>query len=302
VLIFVDGLGVGRADPEVNPMARSENGCLSMFSEPSPNKVCFGGIPRPLDACLGVEGLPQSATGQTALLTGVNASEILGYHLFGFPNKRLREIILERSILRRAKEAGRTAAFLNVFRPRFFELGDSVWDKIPLSVTTWVNRAAGLPFFTLEDIRQERAIYQEFTNKVLRYRGFDVPLFSPEKAGSILARRSEDYELLLYEYFRTDAAGHSQNMEKAFAEIHRLESFLKAFLEEIDLTRTLVVLTSDHGNIEDLSVRTHTLNPAMTLLWGRGAEAMADGLESILDVPGRILECLGVDERKKWGG
>lgn len=296
VLLFVDGLGVGADDPDRNPMARVRGKYLNVFSPGTNDVLPFQGIVKPLDASLGLEGIPQSATGQTALLTGVNAARVLRRHLFGFPNQKLQEIIMEHSLLKRVTEAGRRAAFINVFRPPFFDLGEEIWNKVALSVTTWVNRAARLPFFDLDDLRAERAIYQEFTNRDLRERGLDVPLFGPEKAGRILASRSRDFDLLLYEYFRTDAAGHSQDMEKCMEEVRRLEAFLDAFMHDVDLESTLVILTSDHGNIEDLSVRTHTRNPAMTLLWGAGAEAAAEYLESIADMPGVILKALGIIE------
>jgi hypothetical protein len=292
VLIFIDGLGVGEEDEDRNPMARVRGPCLSVFSGDGVPEILRQGISKPLDACLGMEGLPQSATGQTALLTGVNAAELLGHHLFGFPNRRLQEIIMERSLLKRAVDAGLTAAFLNVFRPRFFELDDSIWEKYGLSVTTWVNHAAGLPFFKLEDIVARRAIYQEFTNHALREKGFEVPLFTPEEAGSILAERSRDFDLLLYEYFRTDEVGHSREMTRGIEEVGRLEVFLESFLHHVDLSGTLVILSSDHGNIEDLSVRTHTRNPAMTILWGDGAGVAAQRLQSITDVPGILLQAM----------
>jgi hypothetical protein len=298
ILIFVDGLGVGLEDRERNPIAHAGGRFLGVFSNGKPPELPLGGISKPLDACLGLEGLPQSATGQTALLTGKNGAKLLNMHLFGFPNRKLREVILEHSILKRVKEAGLRAAFINVFRPRFFELGDAVWEKVPLSVTTWVNRAAGLPFFTLEDLHDREAIYQEFTNEALREQGFDVPIFTPEEAGRILAKRSRDFHLLLYEYFRTDEAGHRQKMESAAEEIRRLERFLDSLLNTVDRSDTLVLLTSDHGNIEDLSVRGHTRNPALTVLWGCGAVEMAEELESILDVHPAILKALETGARK----
>ncbi len=289
MLIFVDGLGVGEENPDTNPMARAKGKCLGVFSGKGEAALVFQGVARPLDACLGLRGLPQSATGQTAFLTGVNAARALGYHLFGFPNAELQGIIMEHSLLKRVKERGKKAAFLNAFRPRFFEMGEDVWKDVPLSVTTWANRAAGLPFFSIEDVARGRAIYQEFTNESLRRRGFDVPLFTPEKAGRILAGRSRDFDLLLFEYFRTDAAGHSMDMDIAVTEVKRLDRFLHAFLGSVDLARTLVVLTSDHGNIEDLSVRGHTRNMALTNLWGLRAADIASTMHSILDVTPTLL-------------
>ncbi len=288
LMIFVDGLGVGERNRERNPIAAVPEGRLSLFSSgPAPRD----GVSLGLDATLGVPGLPQSATGQTTLLTGKNAARIIDRHLFGFPNKTLRRVIHEFSLSRRLVEAGLSAAFLNAYRPLFFELGDEIWNK-PLSVTTWNNRAAGLPFFSLDDVTERRAIYNEFTNVTLREKGFELPLFTPEEAGGILGRRSRDYDFLLFEYFRTDMAGHAQEMERAVAEIEKLELFLEAVLAEVELDETVVLLTSDHGNIEDLSVRSHTMNPALTRLWGREAEGVAARLRSIEDVAGAVLDFL----------
>ena len=50
------------------------------------------GIVVPTDAWLGVEGRPQSASGQTTILTGVNVPAQLGYHKQGFPNAAMLEI------------------------------------------------------------------------------------------------------------------------------------------------------------------------------------------------------------------
>lgn len=287
-MIFVDGLGIGERDRTRNPIASFPEGRLAVFSS---GPLPLEGISLGLDATLGVEGLPQSATGQTALLTGKNAARIIDRHLFGFPNKKLRQVIMEFSLSRRLVDAGLTAAFLNAYRPLFFDLGEAIWNK-PLSVTTWNNKAAGLPFFSLRDVIEERAIYNEFTNAALREKGFDLPLFTPAQAGAIVARQSREYDFLLFEYFRTDTAGHAQEMEQAVGEIEKLELFLEAVLAEIDLDETVVLVTSDHGNIEDLSVRTHTMNPALTRLWGRDADEVAASLESIRDVAGAVFEFL----------
>jgi len=292
VLFFVDGLGVGERDGTVNPLATMPEGHLSVFNEgPSPGRVRNNGLSLGLDAALGVDGIPQSATGQTALLTGINAPRLLGRHLFGFPNSTLRRVIMEHSLLKQVNERGMKCAFLNAFRPRFFELGREIWTR-PLSVTTWTNGAAGLPFFTLDDVAAGRSIYQDFTNRSLRERGFDLPLYSPAEAGAILGRRSAEYDFLLYEYFRTDGAGHSCDMGRCVAELQGLEDFLESVLQTIDLDKTLLILTSDHGNIEDLAVRGHTRNRALTVLWGLGAVEARRGLETILDVPRLILDLL----------
>jgi hypothetical protein len=102
--------------------------------------------------------LPQSATGQTALLTGVNAVAAIGRHLNGFPSKTLKEILYERSILKTLTEAGCKVAFINVFNPIFFDAIEQNL-KFRASVTTVANMAASLPFFRIEDMVERRAVY-----------------------------------------------------------------------------------------------------------------------------------------------
>jgi len=290
VLLFVDGLGIGRKDRDINPCTRSPCGLLANFQGENSGALPFDGYCCGLDVTLGVKGLPQSATGQTALLTGVNAARLLNRHLNGFPNKRLREILLAHSILKKVCEMGKRAAFLNAYRPIFFNLDRET--QLRLSATTVANLAAELPFFTLEDVVQGRSLYQDFTNWDLIQRGFEMPIYSPQEAGEILAQESEKYDLCLYEYFKTDAAGHSQEFDRAVEEIQKYEAFLKAFLERVDRERTLIIVSSDHGNVEDLSVKTHTRNPAMTLVWGKGARKLKEKLQSIVDIAPLILTVL----------
>jgi len=289
LLIFIDGLGLGEDDSAKNPCSRNGFAYFSHFAEEDfPKSMQSNGVVVGLDATLGVPGLPQSATGQTALLTGINASAILGRHMNGFPNQRLRDVIAEHSILKRFVEMNLKAAFLNTFRPPFFDYNP--FDIIRhLSVTSVTNLYAGLPFFNLDDLRQERSVYQDMSNHSLREKGFDVPIFTPEKAGEIIGTQSQEYHFSFYEYFQTDFAGHSQDMKRALREIEKLDRFLNTLLTTVNLTSTLIIVTSDHGNIEDLSVKGHTTNLAMTMLFGCGVSTVLPHLHSIQDITPVIL-------------
>lgn len=292
ILIFVDGLGLGDQDLKRNPCAQDGLKILACFeNDNGAISTASSGILIPTEATLGVEGLPQSATGQTTLLTGVNCSKLLGRHLQGYPNERLRTVLRERSLLKQVKDMGFRPAFINTYRPLFFSLKEKT--KWRLSTTTVANLSADLPFFQIEDLCHRRSIYHDFTNESLIRRGFNVPSFSAEDAAQILARVSEDYDLVLYEYFLTDRAGHSQEMERAHRELIKLERFLSAFLREVNLNESFIILTSDHGNIEDLSVKTHTRNRVMTLLWGHGAEEIEASIQTLEDVTPAILRMLG---------
>lgn len=297
ILLFVDGLGWGKDDPSINPQHVYDG---QLFKLP-PNvagqtvPLAAGGYARPIDAILGVGGVPQSATGQTTLLSGQNSQLAIGQHLSGFPSLELRQILLEHSILRRFAEHGLQARFFNAFHPRFFELTRE--RQLTFSATTVANLAGELPFFSLDEMEDGKSIYQEFTNQELIDKGFEVGLRTPDEAGSILARESQNFDFTLFEYFRTDRAGHSMDMDQSCHQLGKLDIFLSRILHDLEDARaenTLVVLTSDHGNIEDLSTKRHTLNPVPLMAWGKGAEEFMESIEGLDEVAGAILARHGI--------
>lgn len=284
LMLFIDGIGVGENNPGVNPCARPGFRFFNVFkTDRFPKGIGMDGLGFGIDAGLGVAGLPQSATGQTAILTGVNAAMTLGRHLSGFPNEQLRAILKNHSIFNYFNHNGHRAAFINSYRPPFFDY-DPYKIIHKLSVTSVANLYANQKFFGLDDIKSEQSIYQEFTNKDLRERGFDVPLFTPARAGEILARVSQNYDFCLFEYFQTDIAGHSQHQERALYEIAKLEEFLTALLSRLDWKNQMLLLVSDHGNIEDLSTKSHTYNQALAMVWGSYKNQVFQKLKSIQDV------------------
>jgi arylsulfatase A-like enzyme len=163
------------------------------------------------------------------------------------------------------------------------------------SVTTVAVSQAGLPFRSLKDLIAGKALYQDFTNRILRDRGYEVPQLTPQEAGRRLASIASGYDFTLYEYFQTDIAGHSQEMERCKEEVKKVDLFVDSILAHLDLDSTLFLLTSDHGNIEDLSTPGHTSNRVPTILWGRGKEALGSRIRSIADLTPGIIEILDQD-------
>ncbi|MBN2431780.1 MAG: hypothetical protein JXQ27_09905 [Acidobacteria bacterium] len=292
LLLFLDGLGVGGSEGSDNPLAESRWRVLSrlqMDDGAITQDRTSGSEAWPITATLGVPGLPQSATGQTALLTGVNAAARLNRHLTGFPNAKLRDVIARESIFLQLARRGLVGNFANAFTPEFFHC----LRRRRLSVTTWSTLAAGRPLATLQDLMAGRAVYQEFTNLFLQLQGYDVPRQSPSDAATALAGLAEQQPFLLYEYFLTDIAGHDGGGPFVQAIIELLDEFLDVLIRRVDLSRVTVILTSDHGNIEDLSVTTHTRNPVPFIVWGPGAAAFRSRVRSIMDVTPAIVEYLG---------
>jgi hypothetical protein len=292
LLIFVDGLGIGTRGTH-NPLDRLGEAAvpLAVFADEEPQLPHEGLLAR-TDACLGVEGRPQSASGQTTILTGINAPALLGYHKQGFPNTRLREIIGEHSIFLQLRRAGiEPNTFANAYTPRFFETRPR-W----VSATTVAVEAAGMPFRRLEDLRRGAAVYQDFTNELVIAAGFDVPPRTPVEAAEALAALVAAHRFTLYEYFITDRVGHAQDMEGALRVITNLAAFVRAVVERVDLSDTTVILTSDHGNVEDLSLRNHTRNLVPTLAWGVCRAAVQRRVHTLADITPAIIETLTATE------
>ncbi|HEY8562690.1 MAG TPA: hypothetical protein VIL74_20100 [Pyrinomonadaceae bacterium] len=287
VLFFIDGLGIGERGAH-NPLFMNENIEPLAHYKGDHKPVIFDGVLVSTDPRLGVEGRPQSASGQTTILTGVNAPRLLGYHKQGFPNENLREVIREHSIFRQLRRNGiDELVFANAYTPQFFAETPR-WK----SATTCAVEAADLPFRKLPDLVGRKALFHDFTNRSLRERGFDAPLFAPADAAEILANLSGEYRFTLYEHFLTDKIGHERDFAKAGIHLPPLAAFIRETLRRIDLENTTLILTSDHGNIEDLSVRNHTLNDVPTIVWGRKRHETAERIKDLTDITPAVLNLL----------
>ncbi len=287
LLFFIDGLGIGMRGP-FNPLDNLENATpLAVFQDETPEPF-LDCLVVPTDPRLGVQGRPQSASGQTTILTGVNAPALLGYHKQGFPNKPLLEIISVHSIFRQLLEAGiKPVTFANAYTDHFFTERPR-W----VSATTAAVEAAGLTFRSIDDLKNNAAVFMDFTNRILIERGVDVSERTEEQAAEVLARITSENRFTLYEYFITDKVGHAQDMPLAKTILTSLARFIREVLVRLDLERTTVLLTSDHGNIEDLSSRNHTLHAVPTIIWGAQRELAASRIKTLADITPAIIELL----------
>jgi hypothetical protein len=296
LLFFIDGIGVGSDDPDQNPLATGEFPTLRLTRSRAPESSA--GPPRQsrgVDAGMGVAGLPQSATGQTAILTGVNASVAVGHHVSGFPGPTLRRILFERSLLKQIREQGRSATFLNAFRPEYFEMPHA---QRRLSATSLATLASGARFRSWEDLLEGRAVTHDLTHWKVRERGYDLPLRTPEEAGAIIAAEAMQNDFSLFEYFETDRAGHARDRERAMHCLADLNRALETVLTRVDLEKMTVIVVSDHGNLEDLTVGTHTMNPALFAAWGPevgdAGEPDAAAPRRLTDITPFALRALGL--------
>jgi len=272
-MLFLDGVGIGRKDPGVNPffaarlpalrsMLGGELPSLRNRRVSSPHALSI-----PLDATLGVPGLPQSGTGQTALFTGVNAARLIGKHFGPYPYSTLRPTIRQRSLFSGLLAGGKTCCFANAFPQRFFDYAKRNGTR--LTVTTLSCLYAGLPLMGSGELERGEGISADLTNAGWRALGYpEMETIEPAEAGRRLAAVSRRHDFVLFEYWKTDHAGHARSRGEAIQVLENFDRFLVGILEGIDSGNTLLIITSDHGNLEDLSVKTHTRNPVSLILYG----------------------------------
>jgi hypothetical protein len=290
LFLFLDGIGLGENNPEINPFARavmphlqSMLGGNTLIKSTAP----FEGEDVSLlaiDPNLGVKGLPQSATGQAVLLTGVNIPAELNYHYGPKPNPEVAQYLDGKTIFSKTVKANKTTALLNAYPPRYFDGIDSgkrLYSSIPLALTN-----AGMPLFTDRDYYEGRALSADFTGEGWReFLGFpEAPIFDPHTAGLKLGELAKKYDFSFFEYWASDYAGHKQDMTSAVKQLEVFDSVLAGLLESWKDEDGLILLTSDHGNMEDLSTRKHTAAHVPLLLFG--SQKARDGFAGVTDLTG----------------
>lgn len=295
LLVFLDGVGIGEDDPEANPFARAELPFLrQLLGGRIPTledlRVADGdhAVAFPLDATLGTPGLPQSGTGQTALLTGVDAPARFGRHFGPWVPVALRPLVEEESVLRHAVEAGRRVAFANAYPRDWPGPGRSRWPAAP----PLAARAAGLMVRHEEALGRGDAIASGIVNDGWRdlLGHADLPDPTPTQVGRNLAAIAAGHDLTFYAHYATDAVGHDGDMEACVSALTLVDGFLAGVVGSLP-PETLLLVTSDHGNIEDVRQQ-HTLNPCFSLLVGPDARGRSRDLTTIRHVAPAIEEWL----------
>jgi len=288
IILFLDGVGLGDPDPETNPFMHAELPVLrSLLDVPHLTAEYTGAATARaallgLDACLDVPGLPQSATGQTAILTGHNAPARLGEHYGPYPNPALQTILGQDSLFNTLLAAGQPVAYANAYPTRFLDRVQR--GKGRLSANTQAARLAGLKLRSGDDLRQGRAISAFLTNDHWPEPDLLLPRLTDRQAGRQLARLAADHTLTFFEFWYSDLLGHKMNRPESMRILPKLDDFIGGILEESDLSQTLLLVVSDHGNFEDWTIAKHTLNPSLTIVTGAGFERVAPQLRALTDI------------------
>jgi hypothetical protein len=296
LIIFLDGVGLGD-DAEANPFSSHPLPFLSsLLDGHKPLKANAGysngqAALLGLDAVLGVPGLPQSATGQTAILTGHNAPALLGEHYGPYPNQPLRELLSADSLFAQLLRRGQPVAYASAYPDGFLQRLQRGTER--LSANTRAAYDAGLKLRGVSDLQAGRAISGMLTNEHWQSWGYQVPSLNARQAGAQLVGLTDDHALTYFEFWYTDVVGHKQDADAAQHVLTLLDDFFAGIFDAADLKQTLLLVISDHGNFEDLSTKQHTDNPALTLVGGAGQEDAVGRLKSLTDIAPLVLDLLG---------
>jgi len=272
-MLFLDGVGLGDDDAEHNPLAAARLPALRALIGHAPTRGApareeRGLVFRSLDAGLGHAGLPQSATGQTALLTGRNGAELMGRHYGPWPGPTLRRALGSGTLFH---AEGEGAALANAYPPGYFQaLGTR---RLRPNAPVVAARAAEVELRDMHAYRSGAAIAPDLTGEgFARMEGGPAAL-EPEEAARRLAALACAHRFTFLDVWPTDRLGHLQDARAAVALLQRLDAVLAALLPL--LGSVTLVLTSDHGNLEDLTTARHTRNPVPLLVVGPTATDFA---------------------------
>jgi len=244
----------------------------------------------PVDAVMGVDGFPQSGTGQVSLLCGINAQKKLGMHFGPYPHSQLRPVLEKRNIFRELLRQNKQVAYLNAFPKVYFDIVKK--RRQAFGAIAYSAHSAGLRLGRASDVRRGKCLTGEITNARWNTRlGYRLPVIRPETAAARLLRSSRYHHFVLYEYFLTDYIGHGRVKDEKHTLMQSLSAFLTSVVEGIDKHTTLIIF-SDHGNAENLSVKHHTMNPAIGLAAGKHATLVAKKVKQLSDYYKIILHIL----------
>jgi 2,3-bisphosphoglycerate-independent phosphoglycerate mutase len=263
--LMLDGVGIGTFHDQ-HPFQNQDTPTLTSLGISSAKHVSKPEfVSHPIDATLGVEGLPQSGTGQTTLLTGVNAAQVMGRHYGPWPGPSLKPL-LEQSLPVQLAQAGLSLRLANHYPKRYLEAIES--GKRKLNAIAYAMTLAGA--------KLEQGIPPMLTNP-------EDPNGTPLEQVKVWGKEfmQSTANLTIFDAWWSDHLGHHGTLLEAQDHVSRLETFVSSALEA-RADDTLFLVTSDHGNFEDVGIKTHTFAPVPLIAIGHGALEF----ENVMDLTG----------------
>jgi 2,3-bisphosphoglycerate-independent phosphoglycerate mutase len=305
-IFFLDGVGLGSDDPQVNPFVSANMpnianllGCEDWYAAGKGVLRSDRATLVPTDATLSVSGRPQSATGQATILSGRNVPFLVGEHYGPKPNDAVAELICQGTLFSEIANNGGKAALITPYPQGYFDgirNGVRLYSAVPLAATS-----AGWPLFTADDLRNGRAVSPDFTNEGwLDHLGYsDIDLISPFDAGERIATIAADYDFSFFEHWPSDYRGHRGSLSDAIGHLELIDEVIGGIVTHWPHEAGVLIITSDHGNIEEKNHRKHTRNPVPTIIISKDHWQLVQQIVDLTDIAGVVRSVLNLEKETK---
>lgn len=116
----------------------------------------------------------------------------------------------------------------------------------------------------------------------------------------------QKYDVIICNYANCDMVGHTGKWEAALKAVETIDASLAALVEALEKVGGQMLLTADHGNIEQMRdarggpLTSHTTNP-VPLVYVGGKRPLTDG-GSLKDLAPTMLEILGIAQPAEMDG
>jgi len=178
--------------------------------------------------------------------------------------------------------------------------------EINQNIFVYAARRSGVRLRTWDDVRNGQALTGSLTNELendFNFRSFGVeplPPFTPEQAADILAGLSEEHAFVFYKYQLADLICHTGRTDLARQTFQTIERFIGALLDRLDTRETVLIVTSDHGHLEQVGFTAgHPKSQVPTWCFGPDAADKAQllsrpqGVFTVLDELAKEMQSVG---------
>src|SRR5262249_37819342 len=201
-------------------------------------------------------------------------------------------ILAENNLFKELTNRGKKAALLDAYPPPFFaaiERGKRLRSSIQEAAFQGNVRIR-----TADDLLAGHALSADWIGMGWReFLGYkDAAVYTPAEAGAVMANLAGHHDFSLFSTWITDEIGHRGPFERGVEYLELFDAVMAGLLDAWNDDDGLILITSDHGNMEDLSIRQHTENDVPTVIIGKEHHAFADGFTSLLDVTPHILKAI----------
>ncbi|MFN8377010.1 MAG: hypothetical protein U0694_29555 [Anaerolineae bacterium] len=298
LLIFLDGVGLGADDSATNPFSAANIPTLLTLSngkrwlQDTGRQQGSRALFVPTDPRLGVPGRPQSGTSQAAILTGRNIPQLVGEHYGPKPNEATRKLLAEGNFFKELVAEGKRGAIINAYPPHLLrEIARG--KRLPSSIQL-ASLEAGIPLYTIDQLYSGDALSEDWTGEGWRtHLSFeDTPVYTPFESGVRMVELSRRYDFAFFSHWITDTIGHRGTLADAVAALELIDAVMAGALSVWDDDEGLIIITSDHGNMEEMGSRKHTENDVPTVIIGSRRDEFGDGLVDLTGLVPRMRKFL----------